>query len=69
MLVRYLGADDRRGKDNAVKRDVVLGHKLVELHLVGVLPPLLPLLGVVGRDGKVPNGGIKPDVKHLHFRR
>ena len=40
-------------KDNSVKRYVVLGHELVELHFLGVLPPLLPLISVAGSDGQI----------------
>ena len=40
-------------KDNSVKRNVVLGHELVELHFLGVLPPLLPLISVAGSDGQI----------------
>ena len=37
-------------KDNSVEGNVVLGHELVELHFLGVLPPLLPLISVAGSD-------------------
>lgn len=34
-------------------------------HLLGVLPPPLPLVGVVGCDGQVPDGSVEPHVEHL----
>ena len=37
-------------KDNSVERDSVFAHELVELHFLGVLPPLLPLISVAGSD-------------------
>ena len=61
----YLGSNQGGREDDAVERHVVLGHELVELHLLGILPPLLPLLRVVGCDGEVADGRIKPHVKHL----
>lgn len=83
-----------------MERDVVLGHKVVELNLIGsrgrqggtsvdpsvqlcpylhpaaapgsyllwVLPPPLPLVSVVGCNGQVANGSIKPHVKNLGGR-
>ena len=38
-------------KDNSVERNGVFAHELVELHFLGVLPPLLPLISVAGSDG------------------
>ena len=40
-------------KDNSVERNVVLGHELVELHFLGVLPPLLPLISIAGSDRQI----------------
>jgi len=65
-----------------MKGDIIFAHKLVQLDLFGVLPPFLPFISVVGSDGgisnkpvirktysekRIPNGGIKPDVKDLVF--
>ncbi len=44
------GSEQRRGKDNCVKRDVVLTDKLEELHLIRILPPLFPFVGMSGAD-------------------
>lgn len=40
-------------KHNSVERNVVFGHKLVELHFLRVLPPLLPLISVAGSDRQI----------------
>jgi len=48
-----------------VEGNVVLAHELVELNILGVLPPLLPLLGVSCCDRRVADGGIEPDVEDL----
>ena len=48
-----------------MERYVVLAHELVQLDILGVLPPLLPILGVSGSDGGVTNGGIEPDIEDL----
>jgi len=38
---------------------------LHQLHVLGVLPPLFPLWGVVGSDGDVADWSVEPHVKHL----
>lgn len=48
-----------------MKRHVVLPHELHQLHIVGVLPPGLPVPHIVGGDADVADGGIKPDIEHL----
>ena len=58
-------ADQGRGEDHCVEGNVVLSHKLVELDIVGVLPPLLPLVGVVSGDRDVSDRGIEPHVEHF----
>ena len=45
--------------------DIVLGHELPVLHVVGVLPPFLPVLRVVGCDAYVTNWGVEPNIEHL----
>ena len=37
-----------------VEWNVVLGHELVQLYLLGILPPLPPVGGVARCDGEVP---------------
>ena len=37
-------------EDDSVEGNVVLGHELVELNLLGILPPFLPVFRVAGRD-------------------
>lgn len=44
---------------------IVLAHELIEGNIIGVLPPLLPLVGIVGRDGRIADASIKPHVNHL----
>jgi hypothetical protein len=34
-----------------------------------VVPPFLPLVGVVCGDGDVAYGGVKPHVEHLHAKK
>jgi hypothetical protein len=41
--------NDKKG----TKGLTILGHELVQLHIVWVSPPFFPLVGVVGRDGWV----------------
>jgi len=41
-------------KDDSMEGNVILGHELVELHSLWVLPPLLPLVSVAGSDGQIP---------------
>ncbi len=59
----------RSRKDHSVEGNVILSHELIQLHFGRILPPLLPLIGVVGSDGKISNRRIKPDIKHLCCRR
>lgn len=44
---------------NSVEVNVILAHELVEMNILGVEPPLLPILGIVGGDTGVSNWGIK----------
>jgi hypothetical protein len=48
-----------------MERNIVLAHELIQLDVLGVLPPFLPLLGVSGCNRRVANRSIKPDVKDL----
>ena len=48
-----------------MERNIVLGHELPVLHIVRILPPPLPLLGVLSCDADVSDGGVKPDIEHL----
>ncbi len=54
--VIVVGTNQRTGKDHGVEGYVVLGHELVELYLLRVLPPFLPILRVAGRDGEIAAG-------------
>ena len=54
--VVILCPQQRAGKDNSVERHVVLGHELVQLHLLRVLPPLFPLIRVASCDRQVAGG-------------
>ena len=60
-----VGAQHGAGEHHAVEGHVILGHELPVLHVVRVLPPLLPVLRVLGGDADVPDGGVKPDVEDL----
>lgn len=48
-----------------VKRHIIFAHELKELHIIRVLPPLLPLCSVARSDRHISNWSIKPHVKHL----
>ena len=52
-------------KSTAVSKCVSLGHELEVLDPVGVLPPLLPLVRVAGRDADVADRRVEPHVEHL----
>ena len=51
---------------NAASTTCSLCHELEVLYAVGVLPPLLPLVGVARRDADVADRSVEPHVKHLH---
>jgi len=51
------------GEDHSVESQVVLSHELVQLHVLSVLPPLLPLVAVVGGDGDIADGSIEPHIE------
>ena len=55
----------RARKNDRMKRDVVLADELEQLHLVPVLPPRFPLVGVIRGDRDVSDRRIEPDVDHL----
>lgn len=46
-----------------MESQVILSHELVQLHVLSVLPPLLPLVAVVGGDRDVADGGIEPNIE------
>jgi hypothetical protein len=48
-----------------VEGDIVLSHELVIADIFRVLPPLLPLVGVVRGDADVPDGSVEPYVENL----
>ena len=48
-----------------MERDIVFAHKLVELYVFRVLPPLLPMVRVACSDRYITDWGIKPDVEDL----
>ena len=51
--VAILCSNEGTGEHDSVEGDIVLGHELIELYLVRILPPFLPLLCVTGCDGEV----------------
>ena len=60
-----VGAQHGAGDHNTVEGLVVLGHELPVLHIIRVLPPLFPVLQLLGRDADVPDGGDQTDVEDL----
>ena len=66
MTERLLAcAKQGAGEDHAVEGDIVLGHELPVLNLLGILPPQLPVACVLGRDTDVPDRSIKPHIEYL----
>ena len=53
QCVVVLGSQQAAWEHDGMEWDIVLGHELVELDIVRVLPPFLPLLCVAGSDGEV----------------
>ena len=46
--------------------NVVFAHELVELNIIGVLPPLVPvLLCIAGSNRQVTDGSIEPHIKNF----
>jgi len=53
-------------EDNWVEGDVILAHKLIELNVFRILPPLLPVfLNVICSDREVTDGCIEPDIEYF----
>jgi len=50
-----------------VERNIIFTHELNQLDIFRVLPPFLPLVGVVSSDGNVSNWSIVPNVEDLVF--
>jgi len=49
-----------------VEGDVILAHKLIELNVFRILPPLLPVfLNVICSDREVTDGCIEPDIEYF----
>ena len=48
-----------------MERGIVLADELVQLDFLGVLPPLLPLIGIACRNGWVSDASIEPNVEDL----
>lgn len=38
-------------------------------YLIRILPPLFPFVSVVGGDGQITDGGVKPHVEHLQRQK
>lgn len=38
-------------------------------YLIRILPPLFPFVGVVGGDGQITDGGVKPHIEHLQRQK
>ena len=45
--------------------NIIFGHELKQLDVVGILPPRLPIgAAVVGSDAQVSDRGVEPNVEH-----
>lgn len=38
-------------------------------YLIRILPPLLPIVGVVGGNGQITNGGVEPHIENLRTQQ
>lgn len=54
-------------EDDRVERHVVFTHELIQLYILGVLPPLGPIVSVVGSDARVTDRCVEPDIEDLLF--
>ena len=52
-------------EDYGVERDVVLSDELEKVGVLGIEPPLLPIVCEVGRDRDITDGGVEPNVEYL----
>jgi hypothetical protein len=50
QCIVIVSPQQRTGKHHGVEGNVVLGHELIVIHLLGILPPSLPLIRVARRD-------------------
>jgi len=57
--------DECRREDDCVESDVIFSHKLVELNILFVLPPFLPLIIIICSDRNVADRRIEPHIEHL----
>jgi hypothetical protein len=55
--------EESRWEDYSVEGQVIFTHELVKLDILFVLPPLLPLIAIVGGDRDVADRSIEPNVK------
>ncbi len=52
-------------EDHCVEWDIILSHELEELNIFRILPPLLPMVGIICCDWDIPYRCIKPNIEHL----
>lgn len=57
--------DQGRWEDHSMESHVVFSHELIQLHILLVLPPLLPLVGVPSSDRDITDRSVKPDIEHF----
>jgi hypothetical protein len=52
-------------EDDGMEYHVILSDELIQLNIIGVPPPFLPLVSVAGGDRDIPNTGIEPGIYDL----
>jgi hypothetical protein len=54
-----------KGNTYSVEWHIVFSHKLIQLNILRILPPLLPIRSVARSNGDISNRSIKPNIEHL----
>ena len=54
-------------ENDCMKGYIVLAHELIELDILRISPPELPILCIIGSNRGVTNAGIEPHVEDLLF--
>ena len=61
----FSSADLGSWKDDGMEDDIVFSDKLIQLDIIEVAPPLLPLTSVACGDGDISNAGTEPWIDDL----
>lgn len=61
------GAEQGCWKYDAMEGHIILCHELVQFDIFRILPPLLPIFGIVACDGYVTDWSVKPHIHNFIF--